>query len=45
MADYSWDISDEMPHLVDVSLDFALLGDRAGNPFNATSNDYFNYIG
>ena len=45
MADYSWDISQEMPHLVDVSLDFALLGDRSGNPLNATSNDYFNYIG
>lgn len=43
MADYSWDIDKEMPQLVDVSLDFAVLGDASGKPLNATSNDYFNY--
>ena len=44
-ADYSWDIDNKMPHLVDVALDFAILGDRAGNPLNATSNNYFDYLG
>ncbi len=43
MADYSWDIDKEMPQLVDVSLDFAVLGDVSGKPLNAASNDYFNY--
>lgn len=44
-AEYSWDIDKKMPHLVDVSLDFVILGDRSGNPLNATTNNYFNYIG
>lgn len=45
MAEYTWDIDKKMPHLVDVSLDFVILGDRVGTPLNASTNDYFNYIG
>ena len=44
-AEYSWDIDKQMPQLVDVSLDFVLLGDTSGKPLNASSNDYFNYVG
>jgi hypothetical protein len=44
-AEYSWDIDNQMPQLVDVSLDFVVLGDTSGKPLNASSNDYFNYIG
>jgi len=43
-AEYSWDIDKQMPHLVDVSLDFVILGDTSGKPLNASSNNYFNYI-
>jgi len=43
-AEYSWDIDKQMPHLVDVSLDFVVLGDTSGKPLNASSNNYFNYI-
>ncbi len=46
-ADYSWEIDPaiQMPHLVDVSLDFAVLGDINGKPLNASSNDYLGYRG
>jgi hypothetical protein len=44
MADYSWDIDKQMPQIVDVSLDFVVLGDTTGAPLNSTGN-HFNYIG
>ena len=45
MADYSWDIDRQVPHLIDVSLDLAILGDISGKPLNAATNNYFDYIG
>ena len=45
MADYSWDLDKQVPQIVDVSLDFALLGDVNGTPLNANANNYFNYRG
>jgi len=44
-AEYSWDIDKQMPHLVDVSLDFAILGDVTGKPMDSANNDYFTYRG
>jgi hypothetical protein len=44
-AEYSWDIDKQMPHLVDVSLDFAILGDITGKPMDSANNDYFTYRG
>jgi hypothetical protein len=44
-AEYSWDIDKQMPHLVDVSLDFAILGDVTGRPMDSANNDYFTYRG
>ena len=44
MAEYSWDIDKKVPQLVDVSLDFVVLGDNAGQPLG-TTNNYFNYGG
>jgi len=41
LADYAWDIDKQMPQLVDVSMDFAVIGDVNGNPYNASTNDYF----
>lgn len=43
MADYSWDIDEEVPQLVDVSVDFAILGDVSGKPLNSGTNKYFNF--
>ena len=45
MADYSWDIDKQMPQIVDVSLDFIVLGDTKGNPLNSSTSNQFNYIG
>lgn len=45
VADYSWDIDKQVPHLTDVSLDFVVLGDINGNPLNSGTNNYFNYVG
>ena len=45
IADYSWDLDKQTPHLIDVSMDFAVLGDVNGNPLNANTNNYFNYVG
>ncbi len=45
IADYSWDLDKGVPHLIDVSMDFAVLGDVNGSPLNANTNNYFNYIG
>ena len=44
-AEYSWDLDNQMPHLVDVSLDFVVLGDNKGNALNAGSNNYLDYRG
>jgi hypothetical protein len=44
MAEYSWDIDKKVPHLVDVSLDFVVLGDNSGNALGI-ADDYFNYKG
>lgn len=43
--DYSWDIDEQMPQVVDLSMDFTILGDVKGRPLNASSNDYFGYRG
>lgn len=47
MAEYSWEVAygKQVPHIVDVSLDFSLIGDIKGDPLNAELNDYFNYKG
>lgn len=45
IAEYSWDIDKGVPHLIDVSMDFTVLGDVNGNALNANTNNYFNYIG
>jgi hypothetical protein len=42
-TEYSWDIDSGMPHLVDVSLDFFILGDVTGNALDSKSNNYFRY--
>jgi hypothetical protein len=42
-ADYSWDIDEEVPQLVDVSVDFAILGDVSGKSLNSSTNRYFNF--
>jgi len=44
-AEYSWDIDRKVPQLVDVSLDFVILGDISGTPLNAGNNNYFDYKG
>lgn len=44
LADYAWDIDKQMPQLVDVSMDFAVIGDVNGNPYNASTNNYFNIV-
>ena len=44
-AEYSWDIDKQMPHLVDVSLDFTILGDVTGKPMDSANNNYFTYRG
>lgn len=43
IAEYSWDIDRQVPHIIDVSLDFTLLGDIDGKPLNATSNKYIEH--
>lgn len=43
MAEYSWDIDKKVPQIVDVSLDFVVLGDVAGKPIGTA--DYFGYKG
>lgn len=44
LADYAWDIDKQMPQLVDVSMDFAVIGDIKGDPYNASTNNYFNIV-
>ena len=41
MAEYSWDILQQRPQIVDVSMDFVLLGDTTGAPLNSSTNQYF----
>lgn len=41
VADYSWDLDVQKPQIVDVSLDFVILGDVNGNPLNSSKNTYF----
>lgn len=44
-TEYSWEIDGrEVPHILDTTIDFTVLGDIKGKPLNATSNDYFSYI-
>ncbi len=40
VTEYSWDIEKGLPHLVDVSLDFFILGDKGGNVLNSSTNRY-----
>ncbi len=42
-TEYSWDVDNQMPHLVDVSLDFFILGDVTGKALDSKNNDYFRY--
>ena len=41
MAEYSWDILQQRPQIVDVAMDFVLLGDTTGAPLNSSTNQYF----
>lgn len=43
MAEYSWDIDKKVPQIVDVSMDFVVLGDVTGKPLGTT--DHFSYRG
>jgi hypothetical protein len=44
-TEYSWEIDGaEVPHVVDVTVDFTVLGDVEGKPLNASTNNYFDYI-
>ena len=40
LADYAWDIDKNIPQLVDVSLDFFILGDKTGKALNSATNNY-----
>jgi len=41
MAEYSWDIVQQRPQIIDVAMDFVLLGDTTGAPLNSSTNQYF----
>lgn len=40
-AEYSWDIDTQMPHIIDVSMDMAILGDNTGAPLKSPGSKIF----